>query len=220
MTLPIVMPTNLRKMATSLENIYPGRMALLLSPDGWTSPRSLPYALDNGRFPVWSSGKKWDERKYFKLLDRAEKTDHPPKWIVVPDSVGNAKETFTEWAKWTEILKDRKWPFALAVQDGMTPEIVRRQCRPLPEVIFVGGTTEWKWKTVQIWTREFLRVHVGRVNTGRLLWRCHRLGVESSDGTGWFHHVQYKQLVRYLSRSSRSLSESNVRGFFPPEAIR
>lgn len=54
-----------------------------------------------------------------------------------------------------------------------------------PDVIAIGGTTEWKWSTVEMWAKEFPRVHVLRVNSPSKLDYLESLGIESCDGTGW-----------------------------------
>ena len=85
------------------------------------------------------------------------------------------------WDRYSRVASDYGWPLAFAVQDGMVPADVPSAAN----VVFVGGTTEWKWNTVATWAAAFPRVHVGRVN-GHAIWECDRLGVESIDGTGWF----------------------------------
>jgi hypothetical protein len=69
--------------------------------------------------------------------------------------------------------------------------------------VFVGGSTPWKWRNLKTWTSEFPHVHVGRVNTHRLLWMAHMAGAESCDGTGWFRgcQQQLRGLWRYLEES-------------------
>lgn len=189
-------------------------MGLLFGPSSYVHPRGLPYALDNDRFSVWSKGKDWAKNEYLSFLEMVKaKINYPPSWAIVPDVVADCGVTFEWWKEWYKILAEGKWTkLALAVQDGMTIEMVKK-LRPKPNVVFVGGSTEWKWRTVQSWCRNFPRVHVGRVNTRRMLWSCHRYGVESTDGTGWFHHKQYRQLVEYLRRSSQGIGPP-VRGFF------
>ena len=54
-----------------------------------------------------------------------------------------------------------------------------------PDVICIGGTTEWKWATVEMWVKAFPRVHVLRVNSPTKLDWLESIGVESCDGTGW-----------------------------------
>jgi hypothetical protein len=158
----LVMPSN-NSNAHKLEQMYPGRMGLLIGPSGWRDPRGLPYALDNGRFAVWAKGQQWSADDFIALLDKAAACDTAPLWVVVPDVVGAAMETFGMWRTWVNQLRDYGWPLALAVQDGMTIESVREYTNP--DVIFVGGSTLWKRNTLWAWCQEWSRVHVGRVNT-------------------------------------------------------
>lgn len=200
----IVMPAS-NTNAFKINQYYPGRMGLLFGPGDWKNPRGLPYALDNGRFAVWSKGRKWDEALFSQLLARAASSGSSPRWIVVPDVVADAVATFEQWAHWEPRLRNLGWQLALAVQDGMSPETVRRYSNP--DVIFVGGSTPWKRNTLWAWCREFPRVHVGRVNTEKWLWNAHRCGAESCDGTGFFRgcQAQLRGLHRYLRRSSNGM---------------
>ena len=202
------MPAN-NSNALKLDKRFPGRLGFLIGPKGWRNPKHLPYALDNGRFVVWSKGKEWDEAAFWSMCSKAEQCEQPPEWIVVPDVVGDASATEYEWLAWhVKFDKMRNpWPKALAVQDGMTPASVRRL--PIqPDVIFVGGTTEWKYRTLWNWCRSFPRVHCGRINTEKHLWATHRCGVESTDGTGWFRgdKRQRKGLERYLEMTTNGIS--------------
>jgi hypothetical protein len=200
-TPPLVMPANLVGQAKKLESDFPGRIGVIFSPDGWRNPRNLPYALDNCRFTVWAKGKEWNESLFWSMIEKTVTISRPPLWLLVPDVVADAGATFREWRSWYPGLSKYSWPLALAVQDGMTPQEVLG-IRPVPDVIFIGGTTRWKWRTLTTWTHYFPRVHVGRVNTGRMLWMVHRAGAESSDGTGWWHVRQASQLRKYLEETS------------------
>lgn len=182
-------------------------------------PPDMPWALDNGKFAVWSAGKEWDEKRYWDMLDKAYTKNRPPEWVVVPDAVGQADETLDLWHEWAPGLRDiYGFTLALAVQDGMTAGMVKRACLPLlPDVVFVGGTTRFKWRTLTDWCKNFERVHVGRVNTEKQLWMVERAGAESSDGTGWFrgdpvNGEQVRQLRRYLVRSNAGLGETDRKG--------
>jgi len=107
-----------------------------------------------------------------------------PRWAIVPDRPGRAEETFERWSRYAGIVAASTIPLALAVQDGMTPEQVRLLV-PQPTVICIGGTTQWKWTTVEMWARDFPRVHLLRCNSPTKLHYLESLGVESTDGTGW-----------------------------------
>jgi hypothetical protein len=171
----------------------------LLSPSGWRDPRKLDYALDNGAFPAWTRGDAWDADAFLAHCDRAAQCTRPPRFVLVPDVVADRAGTFAQWRRWAPRLAHvYGWPLAFAVQDGMQPADVPSDA----QLVFVGGTTRWKWGTVATWCARFPRVHVGRVNTERRLWLCHRLGAESCDGTGWFRREsgQHKGLLSYLRR--------------------
>ena len=151
---------------------------------------------------MWSKGKPWNKYLYLEFLEWTKNVPYKPVWAIVPDVVANAEKTFRWWNVWSHIVKfDYGMTTALAVQDGMTPDHVWK-LQVQPDVIFIGGTTEWKWATLRMWTKHFPRVHVGRVNTEQLLWKAHKAGAESTDGSGWYHRKQFDQLVRYLTQTS------------------
>ena len=200
----IVMPSNNRGMVAGyLAGRFPDRIAHLYSIGGLSRLYSfVPFALDNGRFPAWSTGAKWDEAAYFGMLDRVVEMGGRPEWLLVPDVVTKADETLKEWDRYCPRLQRDYpgWPLAMAVQDGMTPDDVPDEA----DVVFVGGATDWKRKTMREWCDAFDRVHIGRINTGKWLWECDEAGAESCDGTGWFRgdQAQLAQLVSYLARST------------------
>jgi hypothetical protein len=198
----IVMPSNNTGFdAGYLAGAYQGRFGHLFSPAGWRKPRwGLPYALDNGAFA------RWDEAAFVNMVQTVaglvttRTIVNPPLWVIVPDVVADRAATLERWREWAPKLKPFGWPLAFAVQDGMTQDDVPNDA----EVIFVGGSTDWKWRTVWDWTRHNRRVHVGRVNGYEWLWRCHEAGVESCDGTGWFRGrlEQLLGLKQYLDEAS------------------
>lgn len=163
---------------------YPDRIGWLISPGGTRAPRWFSYALDNGAFPIWRRGGTWDASSYRRLLLWAERQPTAPLWVLVPDVVGSRDGTLRLWQEWAPRLRaDYNWPLAFAVQDGMTPMDIPERAA----VIFVGGSTHWKRRTLEMWCRTHPRVHVGRVNSVQFLWLCAEVGAESVDGTGWYH---------------------------------
>jgi hypothetical protein len=193
-----------------LSERYPDRLGYLIGPCRKRPVHQMPYALDNGAYGCFVHGRPWDQGKFRELIGWAFLNDRGPEWIVVPDVVGDAVATFERWAEWEPQLRNFGCPLALAVQDGMSPHSVE-QCAN-PDVVFVGGTTRWKRRTLWTWCQSFPRVHVGRINTEKWLWECHRAGAESCDGTGWFRgdQVQLRGLVRYLHRSSAGLGPAQA----------
>jgi hypothetical protein len=181
---------------------YPGRVGMLLGPSYFKKQaiRSwMPYALDNDAFGAWSQNKPWVVGAWRDMLKWSQMTGHDPLWTLVPDVVADRQATLLNWEKYSPEAREYGWPLAFAVQDGMTQDDVPSAA----DLVFVGGTTEWKWKSLPMWTEHFERVHVGRVNELRRLWTCEDLGVESVDGSGWFRGTsegrQGQQLKQWLN---------------------
>lgn len=199
----IVMPSNNGGIQIGyLAGKYEGRVGWLLSPDGWQKPPSwMPYAIDNGAYGAYMNNKPWDEDGFLDHLEKTKTAPKKPLWVVVPDVVANRDATIEKWKEWSNRIKEILFnvPLAFAVQDGMTKSDVPKDA----DVIFVGGTTSWKWKNLHEWTNNFKRVHVGRVNSERLLWIAHEAGAESCDGTGWVRggEERLQELWRYLEQS-------------------
>ena len=147
------------------------------------SPPNIYYALDNGAYSCFKNGTRFDGNEFLYCLDRWYlRQVRKPDWLVVPDVVGNRKRTISNWYFWVEQLKNLyQIPLAFAVQDGMTNKDVPADA----EVIFVGGSTDWKEKTISYWCSLFSRVHVARVNGWRRLWKCFLAGATSVDGSGF-----------------------------------
>lgn len=164
---------------------YPGSVGVLIGPsygkkvpvDSW-----MPFVLDNDAFTAWRDKKPWDVEAWREMLRWIRMTGLKPLWAAVPDVVANRKATMENWLRYCDEIKSLGWPTAFCVQDGMTPDDVPEAA----SVVFLGGTDQFKWRTVKIWASNFPRVHVGRVNNIEKVWLCEELGCESVDGTGWF----------------------------------
>lgn len=189
----MVMPSNNSSMHLGwLAGKYDGLdlIGWLLSPLGWRTPhRWMPYACDNDRYATKVSGKLWDELAYERFLSTLTTMilmGRPPLWLLVPDVPFDRDGTLTEWKKWAPRLKEYGVPLAFAVQDGMTQSDVPADAK----VIFVGGSTKWKWDTVLQWCLDNEHVHLARANSYDLLWKAVDAGAKSTDGTGWFRGNQ------------------------------
>jgi hypothetical protein len=206
----IVMPANNRGLVVGwLAGRFPDRIGHLYSPGGMARLHDfLPFALDNGRFSVWAAGKQWDEAAFIGMLDRVKATCKVPRWVLVPDVVADRDATLREWDHWCARLQAYRWPLAFAAQDGMKPDDVPAEA----EVVFIGGSTDWKRRTLHDWCEAFERVHVGRINTDKWLWECHEAGAESCDGTGWMRgdERQLAGLIRFMEQTSKGAG--NPRG--------
>lgn len=201
----IVMPSNSTGFnAGRLFGMYPKMLAHLNTPDNLKEPMlNTPWALDNGVFGAFTTGRPWSEEPFYTYLDRY--AAWKPIWAVVPDCVGNRERTLELWQQHAPAVSAFGVPLAFAAQDGMTPDDVPKNA----DVIFVGGSTSWKWRNLRTWTENFPRVHVGRVNSRRLLEQAAQCGAESCDGTGWFRDPKRtEELEAWLI----SVSEGNKEG--------
>lgn len=172
-----------------------GRIGHLYSPGSQRGPWPwFPYALDNGCFSLWDpANNTFDEERWLlsaegawqRMLFWVEASPQRPLWLIVPDRPGDKDGTLEKWEQYAPALVLRGvGKLAIAVQDGMTPDDVRGLYLK-PDVICVGGSTDWKWSTVEMWASEFPRVHLLRCNAPAKLAYLEELGVESTDGTGW-----------------------------------
>jgi hypothetical protein len=121
-------------------------------------------------------------------------------WIVVPDVVCDAVQTIKMWDLWYPQLHNKGIPLAFAVQDGMKSKDVPQGA----DLVFIGGSDEWKLWAVPHFCNSFAHVHVGRVNHAKRIWFCYKHGVKSVDGTGWMRgdKKQLAVLSDYLARVS------------------
>jgi hypothetical protein len=170
-----------------------GRLGHLFSPEAQRGPYPwFPYSLDNGAFSCWDRNanvfddEKWEAMlpKWKRLLFWAQCQEQKARWAIVPDVIGDANRTLERWEEYAPMVQDARIPLAIAVQDGMTAGDVRSLAIQ-PEVIAIGGTDDFKWGTVDMWAREFPRVHLLRCNSPTKLYELEAMGVESCDGTGW-----------------------------------
>ena len=178
---------------------YPEKIALLLHPDRvYDSLFMGQYAIDNGAF------KKFDERKFFYLLDYARKF-HKPLFVTCPDVVGCHDRTLALWHHYYSRLVPYGYPIAFVAQDGCTLDAVPRECN----WIFIGGTNDWKPHNIRPYIG-IKPVHVGRVNSMNFLETCEQLGVASIDGTGWMRarDKKYYGFLSYLKGEQLGLPTS------------
>ncbi len=195
---------NSNQLLHRLANEFPGKLGWMVSPaTKFFTPRPwLPYAIDNGVYAAHSLGIEWNEDSFLNLLDKYKMQRQQPMWIVVPDKVGNKDETLWLWDLYRPRLEKYGWKMAFVAQDGMVPSDV--PCSA--DLVFIGGSTNWKWRNVALFATSCERVHVGRVNWHDKLEYCERLGIMSVDGSGFFRQgdgPRSHQLVDFISGHRR-----------------
>jgi hypothetical protein len=191
------MPTNNTGfMIGYLAGKFIGSIGLLISPNGWKySPDVIPYALDNGAFSAFIHRREWDEKQFYAMLNKVPQWKKP-LWVACPDKVLDKEQTLRMWDEHSSRIKNLGLKVAFVLQDGMTLKDVPQEA----EIIFVGGSFEWKWRMLPEICKWGKRVHCGRVNSYEGLWICDENNVESCDGTGWVRGgiQRMMPLIKYL----------------------
>lgn len=156
---------------------------LLVSRAGAWRTEGLPYALDNGAWSDFQTGRAFDEDAFERLI---EKLGRDADWIVLPDIVAGGLRSLELSVRWLNRTRSLCPLVLIAVQDGME----HHDLAPLvgPNVgIFLGGSTEWKLARMTDWgefcNERGLYYHVARVNTVRRIRLAHLAGAASIDGS-------------------------------------
>lgn len=139
------------------------------------------YAIDNGAWHAYQHGLQFNEIAFASAYERlAMEAD----FAVLPDIVAGGLQSLEYSLSWRDRL--RACPTFLAVQDGMTAAHVAPALDGIAG-IFVGGSTEWKERSLPTWgslaRQQRVKLHVGRVNTARRIFLSEAAGATSFDGS-------------------------------------
>lgn len=163
-----------------------GTVGHLLSPRAGNSLESVTstdrvWAADNDCF------KGLDAEAYWRMLARISRANRSNLlWVVVPDKVGDARETVNLWHEWYPQLDHLGLRAAFVGQDGLEHVADEIQWHEM-ECFFIGGTDAFKLGPVaEDFAREAKRrgkwVHMGRVNSVRRMRHAMEIGCDSIDG--------------------------------------
>lgn len=147
---------------------------------GRIDPRLRPWFYDNGAYEDFKAGRPFDGEQFGVDLEAVARLG--AEFLVLPDRVGEREATMRLTEEW--LPRCRGLPSMFAVQDGMTAADV-----PWPEIVgvFVGGTLDWKLRTVPLWRRETTErdrlCHFARCGTRRRVCYAVDLGVDSLDSS-------------------------------------
>lgn len=182
----------------NLEAIREAGFRLLVSSAGRIRTEGFPYGLDNGKWTAHTTGQPWKEGLFVFMVDSfGAEAD----WLVVPDIVEGGLASLELSLEWLPVLIGKCPLLLLAVQDGMEPEHLRPHVGP-GVGIFLGGSTEWKLRTMAEWGRFAAEVgchfHVGRVNTAKRMALAIAAGAHSADGSS---ASRFSATVPLLSRA-------------------
>lgn len=153
------------------------------------------WAADNGAF---SKVAEFDAALFRKMLnrpeliearDRCEFVAAPDELVVLEDGtvIGDAAGTLAKFGAWAREIRALGYPVAMVAQDGVENMLDQIEW-DLVDVIFLGGSTEWKVGLggrliAQAAKARGKRVHMGRVNSARRFRLAHAMECDTADGT-------------------------------------
>lgn len=141
-------------------------------------PAGVLWCADNGAF-----SDTFDPGVWWSWLSRQDPDGC--MFAVAPDVVADAAATLARSAPWLSRIRDLGFPVAYVGQDGAD---VTPPPWPAIDVLFLGGSTQWKLGpaardlAADAHTRG-IPVHMGRVNSERRWAYARQIGCSSADGT-------------------------------------
>jgi hypothetical protein len=168
------------KIIAQLKNLGWGRMFATFNHNPNPYPNE-PWGFDNGAYRSWRKGEPFDNALYLRRLENAHRAG-VPYLGVVPDIVAGGMRSLDFSLSYLSRLP-KKWPWYLAIQDGMTMVSVESVIGQFSG-LFLGGTLRFK-STAPRWIalahRHGKKFHYGRCGTIRRLEYVRTLGVDSLD---------------------------------------
>lgn len=173
----------------------------MISRTGSWNTRGMPYALDNGAWTDYRTGRDFDSDRFQTLVDALGWT---ADFVVAPDIVAGGLNSLRLSLCWLAPLLVRTKLVLVPVQDGMGPQDLVNVVMPKRVGIFLGGSTEWKLATMRQWG-EFCAArgvyyHVGRVNTLKRIRLAHFAGADSIDGSSATRYAVTLPMLDFAAR--------------------
>ena len=190
----IVGDTRSRAMIEVIKRQGFGRMWIASLP---TPFNGEPWGFDNGAYAWWTQGKEFDETAFSIRLQAAISVGKP-YLAIVPDIVAGGSKSLFYSLGWMSRLP-KKWPWYLAVQDGMKEATVAKYLY-IFDGLFLGGTDKFK-ATAQKWCdiahEQHKPFHYGRAGTLRKLQHAFNVGADSCDSA--FPLWTMERMVRFCA---------------------
>jgi hypothetical protein len=167
-------------MMAKLRALGWGRLWTVGTPTPW---HGEPWGFDSGIYADWVAQRPFDENNFMRRVERAYKVGRP-YMAVTPDIVGGGIDSLEFSMRWLHRLPD--WPWMIAVQDGLTPDMVSPLLCRFSGGIFLGGTNRFK-TTASEWRRTAnergLPFHFARAGTPNKLQNAIESGAQSCDSS-------------------------------------
>jgi len=190
------------------EKVKKNGLGIMISPSPTFEPRKsfleVSCAFDNGAFQSYTRGYPFRENAFWECLDKCYSLGIKLDFIVCPDIVKGGKDSLDYSVEWARTKLKTVPNLALAVQDGMTTQMIDSYVLSLFEMLFVGGSVEWKWKTADDWVKyaheNGKKVHIGQVGQARYLRFAEHIGVDSVDSTSITRNNTFGIIQEYLGK--------------------
>lgn len=198
------------RWAEDVAGVFWGDLGLLVQPGNsyhLKIDRFAFWAADNGCFSP--SGKEFNAAEWWAWLEGLEAATSGLDWsrhelegageeynaastclfATAPDVVGDAEATLERSRPWLSKIRALGLPVAFVAQDGAELEPDRLIPWGEFDVLFLGGSTEWKEdpERAGLLTRlareRGIPVHMGRVNSARRFALAASWDCETADGT-------------------------------------
>ncbi|MCC5468335.1 hypothetical protein [Pelosinus baikalensis] len=142
------------------------------------------WGFDNGAYFDWINNREFDGGAFYQRLKQAYKMG-VPYIAVCPDMVAQGEDRLAFPLSYWRFVFNHDWPWYLAVQDGMTLEMVEPHLKKIAG-IFLGGTNEFKF-TAPIWSelahKHGKKLHYARTGNLRKSKLAFAAGADSLDST-------------------------------------
>lgn len=176
------------------------RIGLMISAEHWGKPFT-DYAVDNGAWSDYVYNRPFNTERFRRVLVKISQQELQPDFVVLPDIVRGGKRSLN-LSKQYLYLADSLSCY-LAVQDGISPDMISGDIWDCISGIFVGGSDVWKWRYLHIWVDlahfHEKKIHVGRVGTLKAMQRCEYAGVDSADGSSLIRNQKHVDIMRFLN---------------------
>lgn len=190
-----------------LDQIIRFNMGIMLSTETLKSYSKVPCALDNGAFEAHRRGLPWMEERFFAMIKKCWDNNLTLDFIVCPDIIAGGKDSLIKSNSYVNKLKPAR--LALAVQDGIEPKDLDSFVWKNYDVIFVGGSEEWKWETAEDWVMfahiNNKKCHIGRVGTLAKLQRANEIGADSVDSTSFVRNEYWHVIDHFQNNTHQNL---------------
>lgn len=175
----------------AMASMLAGKLGMIVTPkQGNRLPHGVTWCADNGCGP----GKNGEpgaaypgDDAFLGFLAKLADRQADCLFAVAPDVLGDAQATLTRSIPMMPKMRAMGYRVALVAQDGLENIIDQIPWSEF-DVLFIGGSTEWKLgytvrRLIRLARMHGKRIHMGRVNSYKRLTYAYSIGCDTADGT-------------------------------------